>query len=175
MLTGFINRREEVMQKSISSCVVGMFGFLAIGLALLTLTSCQEKNDITQDELLRRTQTLFDSVAAGDQTLWKRYFAEDCMYFDEKGRSMNKAARVADISPLPPGYSGGIKLGKAQSHIEGDVAILSYDLDEKEAIYGHNMTARYHARYLDATQRAIANSCGSGPQVLRRPCAREDR
>jgi hypothetical protein len=119
--------------------------FLGIGLTALALTSCTPKNDITQDELVRRSQELFDSVARGDQTPWKKYFADDCMYFDEKGRNMNKAALVADVTPLPAGYSGSIKMGKAQSHIEGDVAVLSYDLDETETIYGQHMTARYHA------------------------------
>jgi hypothetical protein len=119
-------------------------GLLAIGLTLLTLTSCQAKNEIAQDELVRRTQELFDSVAAGDQTPWKKYFTDDSMYFDEKGRNMDKAALVADITPLPNGYSGSIKVGKAQSRIEGDVAILSYDLDEKETVFGQDMTARYH-------------------------------
>jgi hypothetical protein len=38
-----------------------------------------------------------------------------------------------------------IKIGKSQSHIEGDTAILSYDMDEKETIFGQDMTARYHA------------------------------
>ena len=113
-------------------------------LAILLLTSCKPKTDITQDELVRRTQELYDAVTAGDQSPWKKYFAEDCMFFDEKGRNMNKSALVADITPLPTGYSGSIKIGKAQSHIEGDVAILSYDADEKEAIFGQNLTARYH-------------------------------
>jgi hypothetical protein len=119
-------------------------GLLAIGLALLTLISCQVKNEITQDELVRRTQELFDSVAAGDQTPWKKYFADDSIYFDEKGRNMNRSALVADITPLPNGYSGNIKVGKAESRIEGNVAILSYDLDEKETVFGQDMTARYH-------------------------------
>jgi ketosteroid isomerase-like protein len=109
------------------------------------MTSCRPKNAITQDELVRRTQELFDAVAVGDQAPWKKYFAEDCMYFDEKGRNMNKAALVADIVALPTGYSGSIKIEKAQSHIEGEIAILSYDMDEKETVYGQNMTARYHA------------------------------
>jgi len=42
--------------------------FSAVGLMLLTLASCKPKNDITQDELLRRTQELFNAVSAGDQT-----------------------------------------------------------------------------------------------------------
>ena len=117
----------------------------AIGLTLLTLMSCRPHDDITQEELVRRTKELFDSVSAGDQTPWKKYISDDCMYFDEKGRNMNKAALVADITPLPAGYSGNIKLVKTQSHIEGGVAILSYDLDETETIYGQKLTARYHA------------------------------
>ena len=117
---------------------------VAIGVGLLILTSCKPKSRITQDELVRRTQELFDSVAPGDTTPWKKYFADDCTFFDEKGRKMNKPALLADITPMPPGYSGSIKIARAQSHIEGKVAILSYDMDEKETIYGQEMTARYH-------------------------------
>ncbi len=99
---------------------------------------------ITQDELVRRTQELFDAIVPGNQEPFKRYFAEDAMFFDEKGRSMDKAALVKDIQPMPKGYSGMIKLVRPKSHIEGNVAILSYDLDETEKIFGQNMTARYH-------------------------------
>lgn len=113
-------------------------------LVVFTLTGCASKPKIDQGELLRRTQEMFDGVAKGDQTSWKKYYADDAMYFDEKGRNMNKAALVADITPLPTGYSGSIKVGAAQSHIEGTVAILSYDLNETETVFGQNMTARYH-------------------------------
>lgn len=99
---------------------------------------------ISQDELVRRTQELFDSVARGDRGPWRKYFADDCLYFDEKGNNMNKETLVADIVPLPAGYSGSITMGKVQSHIDGDVAILSYDLDETEIAYGQEMRARYH-------------------------------
>jgi hypothetical protein len=122
-----------------------MVALCATALALLTSISCTAQQTITQDDLVRRTQKIFDAVAVGDQDPWKKYFADDCMYFDEKGRDMNKAALLADIVPLPAGYSGGIRMGKVQSHLEGDVAILSYDLDEKETIFGQEMTARYHA------------------------------
>ena len=87
---------------------------------------------------------MFDAVAAGDQAPWQKYFADDSMYFDEKGRAMDKAALVKDVTPLPPGYSGNIKVVNAKSNIQGDTAILSYDLNETETIFGQNMTARYH-------------------------------
>lgn len=99
---------------------------------------------ISQDELVRRTQELFDSVAPGNAEPFKKYFAEDAMFFDEKGRAMDKQALVKDVQPMPKGYSGTIKLVRPKSHIEGDVAILSYDLDETETIFGQQMTARYH-------------------------------
>jgi hypothetical protein len=124
--------------------MLSRFLWVALIVALFA-TSCAKQPTITQDELSRRTQELFDSVAAGDKTPWQKYFADDAMYFDEKGRGMNKAALVADISPLPKGYSGSIHLGKVQSRIDGNVAIMSYDLDEKESIFGQDLTARYHA------------------------------
>ena len=117
---------------------------VTIGFLLSTGKSGFADDQITQDELVRRTQELYDAVAAGDQGPWKKYFADDCMYFDEKGRNMNKAALVADVTPLPTGYSGTIKVAKVQSHIEGDIAILSFDTNETETIFGQNLTARYH-------------------------------
>src|SRR3954470_19907523 len=99
---------------------------------------------ITQDELVSRTQELFDAVAIGNQAPWKKYFADDAIYFDEKGRAMDKAALVADVTGLPKGYSGTIKVVRPKSRIVGATAILTYDLDETEIIFGQNLTARYH-------------------------------
>lgn len=111
---------------------------------VVAMRGVADEERITQDELVRRTQELFDSVAPGNQEPFKKYFADDAMFFDEKGRYMDKAALVKDIQPMPKGYSGTIKLVRPKSHIEGDMAILSYDLDETETIFGQNMTARYH-------------------------------
>lgn len=111
---------------------------LGVWIILAAIMACgsAKRSPVTQEELVRNTQEMFDSVASGDQVPWKKYFAEDSMYFDEKGRSMDKAALVKDITPLPKGYSGGIKLVNPKSSIQGDTAILSYDLDESETIFG---------------------------------------
>jgi hypothetical protein len=99
---------------------------------------------ITQDELVRNTQELFDAVAVGDQSPFKKYYADGVLFSDEKGRNMDKVALVKDVSPLPPGYSGTIKIVQPQSRIVGDTAILSYDLDETEIVFGQKLSARYH-------------------------------
>jgi len=118
-------------------------------LALIAFTSaatfaCAVNIPITQEELVRRTQELYDAVAFANQAPWKKYFADDCIFADEKGRVFDKSKLVADITPLPVGYSGTIKIENAQSRIIGNTAILSYDADETETIFGQKLKARYH-------------------------------
>jgi hypothetical protein len=105
----------------------------------------ENRSAITPEQLVQRTQELYDAVSSGNQAPWKKYFADDCLFFDEKGHNMNKVALLTDLQPLPTGYSGTIKVVKPQSLILGDTAILSYDCDETETIFGQNLTARYHA------------------------------
>ena len=119
--------------------------FLVITLLGSTIALAVGKDaPITDEELMRRTQELYDAVAAGNQAPWKQYFADDCIFSDEKGRTMDKNKLVADITPLPTGYSGVIKLEHVQSRIYDDVAVLSYDANEGETIFGQNLSARYH-------------------------------
>jgi Domain of unknown function (DUF4440)/Domain of unknown function (DUF3471) len=98
---------------------------------------------ITEGELAKRTQELLDGITAGDRRPFELYFAEDSLIHDEKGRSMDKKALVADITPLPPDTSAGIKINSPESRIVGSTAILSYDMDEVETVAGQSMRARY--------------------------------
>lgn len=103
-----------------------------------------DNDAITPGELIRRTQELYDAAAIGNREPWKKYFAQDCIYSDEKGRTFDKVKLIEDITPLPNGYSGAIKIERPQHRIIGDTAVLNYDLDETEAIFGQNLRARYH-------------------------------
>jgi hypothetical protein len=107
--------------------------------------SCSNRDEaITQEELVRRTQQLLDGVTTGDRKPWERYFADDSVDHDEKGRIMDKKALVADITPPPADWSGSVKLNHPQSRIFVDSAILSYDVAETEVISGQEVHARYH-------------------------------
>ena len=99
---------------------------------------------ITEQELVHRTQELYDSLVSGNQAPWKKYFADDCTFSDEKGRTFDKAKLVADVRPLPKGYGGTIKIRNVISRIIGDTAVLSYDAEETETIFGQELHARYH-------------------------------
>jgi hypothetical protein len=126
--------------------VTRLFWLCVAAAITLGTASCARSRSgtIAQDELVRRTQELVDAVAIGDRKPFEKYLAADSMIFDERGRSMDKKAFVEDQSPLPAGYSGSIKVVKPQSRILGDTAVLSYDLDETETIFGQEMKARYH-------------------------------
>ena len=124
---------ERIVALILSSLILGLAG---CGVA--------QRSAITHDELYRRTQEIMDATAPGNPEPWKKYYADDAMYFDEKGRAMDKAALLKDLAPLPNGYSGSIKVLNAKSNILRDTAIFSYDLDETEVVFGQALKARYH-------------------------------
>ena len=57
---------------------------------------------------------------------------------------MDKGAFLADLQPLPPGYTGSIKITGANARFATGVAVLSYDSDETETVFGQKLHARYH-------------------------------
>ena len=119
------------------------FALLTLGVA--GLSSCGPNHPrITQEELVRREQAMMDAIVPGDQTPWKEYLGDDLIYFDEKGRLHDKNSLVNDVSPMPKGYSGKIRVINPKSHVDGNVAIISYDSDESETIFGQELHARYH-------------------------------
>jgi hypothetical protein len=99
---------------------------------------------ISQTELVRRTQQLVDAFAPGDRVPWKLYLADDAIFFDEQGKNMDKVAFLAALQPLPAGYTGSIKVMGVTARFAAGAAILSYDADETETVYGQKVHARYH-------------------------------
>src|ERR1700739_983618 len=120
------------------------FPFILLNSSLVLCPALTAQPSITEKELVRRTQELYDSLVSGNQEPWKKYFADDCTFSDEKGRTFDKAKLVADITPLPKGYSGAIKIENVISRIIGNTAVLSYDANETETIFGQELHARYH-------------------------------
>ena len=104
----------------------------------------QDSPAIDQAELVLRTQQLYDAIPSGDQAPWRSYYAEDTMVYDEKGRAMNKRALLDDLQPMAAGYSGIIKVTHPRATFAPGVAVLAYDCDETETIFGQELHARYH-------------------------------
>jgi hypothetical protein len=96
-----------------------------------------------EKELVSILNQLLDSVAAGKTDVWEKYLADTCVFNDENGKTHSKKELLADFQPLPPGYSGNLKVEEAKSYIYGDTAILSARELENMEIFGQKITARY--------------------------------
>src|SRR5437870_8441871 len=135
-----LRRKKAVFSFRFHPILYLIMKLLAIFLILAcgsNLGSAAERDAaITENELIRRTQELYDAIVPGNQPPWKKYFADDGIFSDEKGRTMGKTKLVADITPMPAGYSGLIKIEHVQSRILGATAVLSYDANETETIFG---------------------------------------
>ncbi len=121
------------------------FCFVWLGFSLAAQALPPESPSIAEAELVRRTQQLYDAVAPGDQAPWKAFYAGDAMVYDEKGRAMDKRALLADLQPMPAGYSGTIKVVHPHAIFAPGVAVLAYECEETETIFGQALHARYHS------------------------------
>lgn len=108
----------------------------------------QADSATTAAELVRLTQSLLDAVASGDTALWARHLAEDGLFTDENGNTATKRKLLANMHPLPPGFSGHIVVANPRVRVAGDadgsVAIISYDANEDETVFGQALHTRYH-------------------------------
>ncbi len=121
-----------------------MVKIVCLILLICPATFAADSPNITQAELVKRTQQLYDALPSGDQGPWKLYFADDAMIFDEKGRDFNKSQLLEDTQPMPAGYTLVLQVVNPKVLISPGVAILSYDCDERESVFGQALTARYH-------------------------------
>jgi len=138
---------------------------VALALAAAAPLAAAAEPSQLQALLTSRTQELYDAVALGVRAPWQRYYADDCLYSDEKGQKMDKAGLVASIVPLPPGFSGQIKVVEVDFRNFGDTAILSYALDETESVFGQLQKARYHE--IDTWRRQAGDWRIESAQVMR--------
>jgi Domain of unknown function (DUF4440) len=92
---------------------------------------------------LATTQALMDAVTSGDPKVWERALAADCTVTNEDGDVFDKARMLKDLTPLPPGFSGEIKVRELTVKHLGDAAVVHYWLDEREQIFGQTLRTTY--------------------------------
>jgi hypothetical protein len=111
--------------------------------AVAQTTAPASSDSTTEKELVRIAQALLDATAVGDKAVWEKYLAEDHIYTDENWRVLTKRELIESLAPLPPGFSGSIRVANVQSRIHGDCAVLSYRALEEEHIFGQTISPTY--------------------------------
>jgi len=117
------------------------FLMLAAALAAVPVTAAPATPDSTWFQ--QQTQALYDAVTAGDPKPWDADIAADCIYTSEDGLVQDKTELVKSISPLPKGFSGGIKLRDFQVRQAGGAVVTHYFSDEWEDVFGQHLKTVY--------------------------------
>lgn len=91
----------------------------------------------------KNTQALFDALTSGDKTVWDKAFTDDCMVTTEDGDVQDKAELLKTVNPLPPGFTGDIKVKDLTVKDLGTAAVVHYLIDEYEYIFGQQLHTKY--------------------------------
>lgn len=119
--------------------------FLAIVFMLFPLlaSAAAASTDATKAELVKLTQELMDALPPGKQDVWQRILADDALIIDEFGRRQNKKEAVESLHAMPQGFSGSIEIRDAELRVQGDTAVLSGELYERESVFDQKLVVRY--------------------------------
>jgi hypothetical protein len=114
-------------------------------------------------ELRGITQQLLDAVAPGNAAVWDHYLDPDVVYVDENGAIHSKAELLRDLTPLPPGLVGSIRVDTFRVTLHGDTAIVAHEDQEQLDYYGQPLHTRF--RNLDVWRRTAAGWSLIGQQT----------
>jgi hypothetical protein len=116
---------------------------LFAGCALLTLPALADD----RVRISAQMQQLSDAIATGDVAVWDKYLDANVIYAEEDGSYKGKAEALKEITPLPKGLSGSIKISLLSYHEDGQVAVALFRQTETEHYFGQVL----YASYLNAT------------------------
>ncbi len=130
-------------------------------IALASLGTGKALNDGVVEQLKQATQELLDAIAAGKKEVWEKYLAEGAIYADEEGRVLTKDELLKELTPLPKGYVGTIKMGEPKVLIQENVVVLSHLDREDLELYGQKIVTYFHstdtwAKQKDGNWRRVA-------------------
>ena len=122
-------------------------GTLAIPtLGLLAFANAEPVRDEARDPVAwfkATTQTLVDALATGDKAVWDRVLDPHCIITTEDGAVLDKARFLNELRPLPPGFTGNIKVRDLTVRDVGTAAVVHYWLDESENVFGQELKTTY--------------------------------
>ena len=92
---------------------------------------------------IAKAQARVDAIAVGDKKPWTETLAMDGMFIDEESNISTAKEMLDQLKPLPPGYSGSIKVENPKFVRSGDMVAMTFDLMETESVFGQVLHTRY--------------------------------
>lgn len=112
-------------------------------LLVLIFPSPSSAAEPVADLLRGKDQALLDAIAPGDRKVWAAALADDAVYVDENGVTLDRAEFLNQLDPLPPGTSGSLHIASYSARVSGDLATVIHTDDEEENYHGQMLKARY--------------------------------
>jgi Domain of unknown function (DUF4440) len=122
--------------KKIKNCLLYISLFSLKGFA-------QQSPDFIKILLVQKEQNLMDAIATGDKALWNAALHDSCIIGIEDGTIITKSKFIDDLSPLPKGYVGHIKVIEPKLKLYGNIAVLCYTADEYLELYNQKIHTQY--------------------------------
>ena len=110
---------------------------------IISFSSSCAAADATVDVLRKKDQALLDAIAPGDRKVWDAVLAEDAVYVDENGVTLDRAEFLKQLEPLPAGASGNLRIDTYSARVSGDLATVIHTDNEEEHYHGQMLKSRY--------------------------------
>ena len=127
----------------------------ATALTLLAATPVAAADDpALAAELQAKTQKLVDAIAPGHQSVWDVETDPALIFVTESNEVFSKPALLKELTPLPKGLVGNIKVTEYKLQRHGDTAVATYIADESLDYHGQLLKTKF--RTTDAWHRTAA-------------------
>jgi hypothetical protein len=92
---------------------------------------------------LATEQSLMDAIAVGDKAVWDRVLDKDCIMTTEEGQTFSKEQLLKELTGLPPGLSGSIKVEDFTVQEFPTFAVVRFLANEQEDVFGQQLKTKY--------------------------------
>jgi Domain of unknown function (DUF4440) len=119
---------------------------LALLITILLVTGAADMAQRPQDveqHLRRATQELLDAIAPGDRKVWETYLDEGLIHVDENGIVRTRTELLKELTPLPAGLKGSIRIASFQAAVRDDVAVATHEDHEQLDYHGQQVATRF--------------------------------
>lgn len=95
-------------------------------------------------ELEAATREIYEAIPKGDRATWDRWLADDFVLLDRDGKVLDRAAVLADFTPLPPTIQLRLDIEElTMRHLGPDAAMVAFLVRETETIFGQTLHVDY--------------------------------
>lgn len=150
-----------------------------LALAIAAAPAAAADDPALAAELQAKTQALVDAIAPGDAKTWDSATDPALMFITENNEVLTKDALLKELTPLPKGLVGHIKVTDYKLQRHGDSAVATYIADESLDYHGQLLKTKF--RTTDAWQRTAGGwkmvssmtlSVLNDPPAIRLPAAK---